>query len=118
MALALLADPEDVPFLPVEAEVYWVRTMILWSADKKPTRPVVVIEAPPTSLGRVLVVTRTTDVKRRGVPHDAMPEIGLSRCGVFADFGSAEATLWTRRNARRLGILPASVFRQVLERFG
>jgi mRNA-degrading endonuclease toxin of MazEF toxin-antitoxin module len=118
VAAVMLADPEDVPFLPVEAELYWVRTVILWSADKKPTRPVVVIEAPATSLGRVLVVTRTTNIKRRGVHHEAMPEVGLTSCGILADFGSAEATLWTPRNARRLGILPSPVFSRVLERFG
>jgi hypothetical protein len=117
MAVVMFTDAEDIPFLPVAGELYWVRTVILWSGDKKATRPVVVIEVPTTNLGRVAVVTRTTDIKRRGVPHEAMPEIGLTKCGVFADFRSAEATLWTPRNARRLGILPSPVFSQVLERF-
>jgi hypothetical protein len=113
-----LLGPEDTPFLPGEGELYWVQTIILWSGDRKPTRPVVVIEAPMTSLGRIQVVTRTTDVSRRGVRHEAMPEAGLTKCGVFADLGSTEATLWTPRNARKLGSLPPSVFCKVQEWFG
>ena len=43
MAAVMFAGPEDIPFLPVAGELYWVRTVILWSGDNKPTRPVVVI---------------------------------------------------------------------------
>lgn len=114
----MLRDPQDTPFLPVEGELYWVQTIILWSGDRKPTRPVVVIEVPKTIRGRVQVVTRTTDMSRLGVRHEAMPAAGLTKCGVFADLGSTEATLWTPRNALNLGVLPSPVFCRVRERFG
>jgi hypothetical protein len=42
-------DPLDQPFLPVLG-LFWVSTVILWSGDKKPTRPVVIIDVPPTCL--------------------------------------------------------------------
>jgi mRNA-degrading endonuclease toxin of MazEF toxin-antitoxin module len=118
VARVTLADLQSTPFLPVEGELYWVQTIILWSGDRKATRPVVVIATPATTLGRVQVVTRTTDLSRKGVPHEAMPEAGLTKCGVFADLRSSEATLWTPQNARKLGVLPSPVFYKVQERFG
>jgi mRNA-degrading endonuclease toxin of MazEF toxin-antitoxin module len=114
----IIHDAADGPFLPITAELYWVSTVILWGGDRKPTRPVVVIEAPLGRLTRIVVVTRTTDTTRKGVPHQAMPEIGLAKPGVFADLRSAESSLWTPRNARRLGILPQEVFDDVMRRFG
>jgi hypothetical protein len=112
-----VANPLDQPFLPVQGDLYWVRTIILWSGDRKPTRPVVVIEVPSDLFGRIAVVTRTTDTTRKGVAHDPVPEIGLAKPGVFADYASTEATLWTPRNVQRLGALPAPVFANVVDRF-
>jgi mRNA-degrading endonuclease toxin of MazEF toxin-antitoxin module len=108
----------DEPFMPVVGDLYWVNTQILWSGDRKPTRPVVVVETPAEDLGRIAVVTRTTDTTRKGVPHDPVPELGLHRPGVFADFGSTESVLWTLRNVRRLGVLASDVLAKVMERFG
>jgi hypothetical protein len=113
-----LHDPADEPFLPIEGELYWVRTMIFWGGDRKPTRPVVAIEAPSGGMTRIAVVTRTTDTSRKGVLHQPMPEIGLTKPGVFADLRSTERILWTPRNARRLGILAEDVFNEVMRRFG
>jgi hypothetical protein len=110
-------DPLDQPFLPVLGDLYWVSTVILWSGDKKPTRPVVVIEVPSDLFGRIALVTRTSDTTRKGVAHDPMPEIGLAKPGVFADYASTEAILWTPRNVQRLGALPAPVLANVLDRF-
>jgi hypothetical protein len=114
----ILRDPSNEPFLPMEGELYWISTVILWGGDRKPTRPVVVIEAPPSRLARIAVVTRTTDTMRKGVPHRPIPEIGLTRPGVFADLRSAEKVLWTPRNACKLGVLPQEVFNDVMRRFG
>jgi len=113
-----IADPLDEPFLPTIGDLYWVQTIILWSGDKKSRRPVVVIEAPRDRFGRVFMVTRTSDTTRKGVPHEAMPGIGLSKPGVFVRFASAEASLWTPRNVQRLAPLPADVLAKVMGRFG
>jgi mRNA-degrading endonuclease toxin of MazEF toxin-antitoxin module len=113
-----LDDPADEPFLPVEGELYWVSTKIFWGGDSKPTRQVVVIEAPSDRITRIAVVTRTTDTSRKGVLHQPMPEIGLTKPGVFADLRSTEKMLWTPRNARRLGTLAEDVFNEVMRRFG
>jgi mRNA-degrading endonuclease toxin of MazEF toxin-antitoxin module len=102
----------------MEGELYLVSTAILWGGDRKPTRPVIVIEAPQGRMTRIVVVTRTTDTRRKGVPHQPMPEIGLTKPGVFADLRSAEQMLWTPRNACRLGTLPQDVFSDVMRRFG
>jgi hypothetical protein len=112
-----VADPLDQPFLPVLGDLYWVSTVILWSGDRKPTRPVVIIEVPSDLFGRIAVVTRTTDTTRKGVAHDPMPEIGLDKPGVFADYTSTEALLWTPRNVQRLAALPAPMLANVLDRF-
>jgi mRNA-degrading endonuclease toxin of MazEF toxin-antitoxin module len=111
-------DPLDEPFLPEIGDLCWANSEIFWSGDKKPTRPVVVIETPADGLGRIAVVKRTTDTTRKGVPHDPMPEVGLNKPGVFADFTSTEALLWTPRNVRRLGKLSEEVLAKILERFG
>ncbi|HEY7873839.1 MAG TPA: hypothetical protein VIG64_01835 [Actinomycetota bacterium] len=110
--------PLDEPFMPAVGDLYWLNTQILWSGDRKPTRPVVVIETPAEEPGRIAVVTRTTDTTRKGVPHDPVPELGLRRPGVFADFASTESLLWTLRNVRRLGVLASDVLAKVMERFG
>ncbi len=108
----------DDPFVPLVGELYWVNTQILWSGDREPTRPLVVIEVPSEGLGRIAVVTRTSDTTRKGVSHDPVPELGLNRPGVFADFGSTESVLWTPRNVRRLGVLESEILAKVMERFG
>jgi hypothetical protein len=76
-----------------------------------------VIEAPAITHARIQMVTRTTDIARKGVPHDPMPEIGLNRPGVFADLASTEASLWTPRNVTHLGTLPPEVFALIEDRF-
>lgn len=113
-----LSDPLDEPFLPGLGTLYWAHTIILWSGDRKLTRPVVVIEVPKDRFGRVMVVTRTSDTTRKGVQHDAMPGIGLSKPGVFVRLASTEASLWTPRNVQPLGALPDEVFAAVMGRFG
>jgi mRNA-degrading endonuclease toxin of MazEF toxin-antitoxin module len=113
-----MGDPLDVPFLPAVGDLYWVETIIFWSGDWKPTRPVVVLESPSNRFGRIIMVTRTSDTARKGVFHDAMPEIGLSRPGVFRNLVSAAASVWTPRNVRRLGQLPAATFDKIMDRLG
>lgn len=68
-----LHDPADEPFLPTEDELYWVRTVILWGGDRKPTRPVVVIEEPSAATARITVVTRTSDTSRKGCFQSQLP---------------------------------------------
>src|SRR5437762_1175659 len=114
----ITVDPLDEPFRPVPGDLYWVNTIITWSGDRKPTRPAVVIEAPVQGIGRIMMVSRTSDTTRKGVHHDAMPEIGLNKPGVFRTLTSTEASLWTPRNVQRLGALPADVFNEIMKRYG
>jgi hypothetical protein len=113
-----MVDPLDEPFRPEVGGLYWVDTVIIWSGDRKPSRPVVVLEVPPRGIGRILMVTRTSDVARTGVYHEAMPEIGLNKPGVFGNLASAEASLWTRRNVEYLGALPSATFDKIMSRYG
>jgi mRNA-degrading endonuclease toxin of MazEF toxin-antitoxin module len=113
-----VVDPLDEPFLPMVGDLYWVNTIIFWSSDRKRTRPVVVIESPPDRFGRIMMVTRTSDTTCKGVFHDAMPEIGLTKPGVFRSLASTAASLWTPRNVRRLGPLPAATFDKIVDRYG
>lgn len=113
-----LGDPLDRSFLPDVGDLYWVKSIIFWSGDRKPTRPVVVLESPPDRFGRILMVTRTSDTSRKGVFHDAMPEIGLTKPGVFRNLVSAAASVWTPRNVQHLGSLPAATFDKIMDRLG
>lgn len=80
----------------------------------------VVIERPAGLVGRVHVVTRTTDTTttRKGVDHPPMPALGLHAPGVFSRYSSAEAVSWTLRNCQLLGMLDSVTLRRVLARFG
>jgi hypothetical protein len=109
----LLADP----FLPVVGEVYWVATEILDRRDEKPRRPAVVIKVPASLNGRVVVVTRTTDLDAPGVPHGASPELDLDVEGVFAQLRTAEARLWYKPNVEWLGPLGKFLLEKVIEEF-
>lgn len=113
------ADPRDVPFLPSQGELYWINASIVWSGDRKPSRPVVVIEIPATIQGRIGVVTRTSQLDRKGIAHGAAPDAGLTKPGVFAEFHTVAAILWTPRNVGGpLGLLEEEVLSRIMDRFG
>jgi len=107
----------DDPFVPSIGEIYLVRTEIMLLPDPKERRPAVVIERPAGPVGRVHVVTRTTDTTRKGVAHPPTPALGLQSAGVFWRYTSTEAASWTPRNCRLLGILDPLTLRRILERF-
>ena len=91
-------------YLPMPGEVYWVDTAILSGYDKKPRRPVLVVELPHSSLGRITVVTRTSSRDRSpGVHSEANVSLGLNRPGTWGYERTADASLWTPSNVSYSG---------------
>lgn len=108
----------DDPFQPAIGELYLVRTAILLLPDPKTWRPAVVIERSSGASGRVFVVTRTTDTKKKGIEHPPAPTLRLTEQGVFWRYSSAEARMWTKRNCKLRGVLDTVTLHRVLKRFG
>lgn len=64
--------------------MFWVHTDILGRRDAHSDayRPAVVISV-NTEVGRVFVMTRTTNPKARGVTHGRVPAVGLDKDATF-----------------------------------
>lgn len=107
-------------YLPELGFVYWVRTRIYWSdfttKDLKEHRPVVVVEVPASAHGRIAIFTRTTKVRTPGVAHASVPELGLTKRGVFSRYATVAQELWTPADTRKVGPLDVVTFRKVLDR--
>ncbi|HUF85130.1 MAG TPA: hypothetical protein VMQ81_11120 [Acidimicrobiia bacterium] len=69
---------------PRAGQVFWVHTDILGRRDAHSDayRPAVVISV-NTEVGRVFVMTRTTNPKARGVTHGRVPAVGLDKDATF-----------------------------------
>ncbi len=110
-------DPRHVPYLPVEGRLYWARTTIFQPPDKHAERPVVVVRVPGTTLGRISVVSRTSDTSRPGVFHKADPGLTLNLDGVFDRLTSTEGRYWTPFNIRPCGDLSPELFEEIILRW-
>lgn len=120
-ALAMIDIPhlDDNPYLPDVGEIYWVDSAIIHPKDKKPDRPVLVVEVPATLSGRITIVTRTTNEERTpGVPSPPDPDLGLNKPGVWGYLRSAEANLWTPSMVEYRGPVELAVLLAVREVFG
>ena len=102
--------------LPAVGELFWVDTWIYADADKKPRRPLVVVQAPRDWLQRVHVITRTSDTDRSGVEHPAEPALGLSENGVFSlkHYRHVEAQVFVPPAVELIGVLPEPYLGAVL----
>lgn len=115
-------DPPGPPFLPNAGEVYWVSSLLYYSNDPAPSRPVVVLEVPGLPSARIRIVTRTSKVTRTGkpvsgVPHPADLALGLDRDGMFSDLAGVERHLWCPENVKLCGRLDEDTFKAIQERF-
>jgi hypothetical protein len=107
-----MGGSDDVPFLPSIRQVYWINALIIFTGDREPNRPVVVGEVPALPHGMIRVVTRTSNTRAPGIPHDAAPELNLDKPGVFTRLAVVEQKLWTPRNVTLAGMLPAAIQRE------
>jgi hypothetical protein len=105
--------------LPGVGEVYWVDSAIIDPKDKKPDRPVLVVDVPATLNGRITIVTRTTNEGRApGIPSPVDQELGLNKPGVWGYLRSAESNLWTPSMVEYRGVVDLAVLLAVREEFG
>lgn len=110
-------DPDDEPFLPSVGQLFWVKTWLFLPPDKHDERPVLVVNVPLNTRGRISVVTRTSDTRADGVQHRADRTLGLGQDGVFSRLSSTEAQNWTPRNVRFCGTVGDAVLRAVIARW-
>ena len=110
---------DDAPYLPAAGEVYWVDSAIIHPRDKKSDRPVLVVEVPATTSGRITIVTRTTNEERTpGLPSPADTDLGLNKPGVWGYLRTAEANLWTPSMVEYRGSVDLDVLVGVRKVFG
>lgn len=108
----------DDPYLPNPGDVYWVDTSILDNHDPKPKRPALVARVPHSLTGRIILVTRTTDLTRTpGVPSPPDRSLQLNKPGIWGYVASAEASLWTPSMVTRCGVGDAAHLRAVRQEF-
>ncbi len=109
---------DDDPYLPEVGEVYWVDSVIVQPVDKKSDRPALVVAVPASPLGRITVVTRTSNVKRQpGVASPRDDALGLNKSGVWGYLGTADAALWTPSMVTFLGVVERLVLDEVRKEF-
>lgn len=98
-------------------ELYLVARELMDPTDPKPMRPAVILEAAPSPMGRVRLVTRTRHLARGGVPHGRQPAERLHDAGVFSDEYTIDAALFTTAKVVYLGMLDEAAFEQVRAEF-
>ena len=108
----------DDPCLPDPGDVYWVDTSILDNHDPKSKRPALVARVPHSLTGRIILVTRTTDLTRTpGVLSPPDRNIQLNKPGIWGHVASAEASLWTPSMVTWCGCVNAAHLQAVREEF-
>lgn len=98
--------------------MYKVRGDIQIPTDKKWDRRAVVVGVPSDVDGRVRIVTRTSDVGRKGVPSPVDVTLGFDLPGVWGHYRSVEAGLWAPPDVRLVGALDATIVAEIFKLFG
>lgn len=104
--------------LPIFGEVYKVRGHIQIPTDKKWDRRAVVVGVPIDPDGRVRIVTRTSELKRKGVISPIDAELGFDLPGVWGHYRSVDARLWVPPDIAFVGVLDPAVVKAICEFFG
>ncbi|MEY9967517.1 mRNA-degrading endonuclease toxin of MazEF toxin-antitoxin module [Streptacidiphilus sp. MAP12-16] len=95
--------------------LWWMPTVVISGNDPKERRPIVVVQG--VRYGSAQVITRTSDVKMKGILHPAEPEIELNKPGVFSmrHLHSIEERYFSGSTVQYLGMLGNPYLQQVLE---
>lgn len=106
--------------LPTYGHVFKVRGHIQDPTDKKADRlrPAVVVGVPVDLDGRIRIVTRTSNVERKGIASPPDPALGLDLPGVWGFYRSVDARLWLPPDVKHVGILEADVLEKICKAFG
>jgi mRNA-degrading endonuclease toxin of MazEF toxin-antitoxin module len=114
-----LPHTDTGPYLPGVGEVYWVDSSIIHPDDRRPDRPVLVVQVPASVNGRLTIVVRTSTQDRApGIASPEDPELGLDQPGAWSYLRSVEAYLWTPSVVEFRGTVDLAVLRAVREEFG
>lgn len=90
--------------LPKVGEIYWVAGAVQNPKDTKPQgRPALVVWVPKTINGRITIVTRTTELKRRPGIFSPKGTAGLNKDGVWGHRRTVDGRLWLPPEVDHLG---------------
>ena len=103
--------------LPTFGEVYMVRGHIQIPTDKKWDRRAVVVGVPRNLDGRIRIVTRTSDLGRKGVPSAVDPALGFDLPGVWGYYRSVDARLWSAPDVTAVGALHPAIVKEICRFF-
>lgn len=110
------AAASTVPEAYQPGAVWWVQSWVLSGPDKKPDRPVVLVQSERYGLGFVVAWARTSDTDAPGIltPKDVVP--GLNSKGVVSPRFQHQIELSRLREpfGRFLGVLPEPYLSQVV----
>lgn len=104
------------PYIPDVGRLYWLESELLDPRDPEDRRPGVVVSAPDTVFGTVIVATRST-TDGFGVAHDQRHDLGLGKAGHFSRLLPVQCQLWTPESVRSSELLDTETFSWVLLRF-
>jgi len=103
--------------LPNRGDVYMVRGSIQDPVDKKYSRRAVVVWVPCDINGRIKIITRTTNLRRRGIPSPIDLSMDLDEEGVWGYYRTVEARLWVPPEVRFLGTLDTKTVDVISKKF-
>jgi hypothetical protein len=97
-----------VPQVPHPGDVCLVSSVIRNPYDPKPFRPAVVVQVPATINGRIVIITRTTDLEvYPGLYSPPDPNLKLTEEGIWSRRETVEARLWLPPDVVPLGQVDA-----------
>lgn len=104
--------------LPNVGDVLWVAGHIHNPQDRKAGRLSVVVSVPKTINGRITIITRTTELRRPGVPSRKGGPLSFSEPGVWGHRRTVEGHLWMRPDiGRKRGQLDTATLDAVMQYF-
>jgi hypothetical protein len=103
--------------LPNRGDVYKVLGAIQDPVDKKYNRRAVVVAVPADINGRIVIITRTTNLLRRGVPSPVDHSLRLDVEGVWGYYRTVEARLWVPPDVQRIGTMDTPTVDVICKKF-
>jgi hypothetical protein len=103
--------------LPTRGQVFKVLGAIQDPVDKKYDRRAVVVRVPRDVNGRITIITRTTNTKRRGVYSPIDLSNDLDEEGVWGYYRTVDARLWVKPDVKYIFTLPPNVVDEICAKF-
>jgi hypothetical protein len=104
--------------LPARGQVFKVLGAIQDPVDKKYNRRAVVVRVPRDVNGRITIITRTTNLKKRGVRSPIDVSKDLDEEGVWGHYRTVDARLWVAPDVQYICTLAPAEVDEICDKFG